>query len=204
MKYREYQKQYYNRHGKLLKSYKHFWYLKNKQRISDIRKKYRKTNKDKIKKYLEIHQEQIKERNKKYRKTRIIKHHKQCREYYLIHKNEIFKRMKKYFKKRRKIDTNFKLRCYLRNRMYSALKGICKSKRTIDLLGCSIDFLKQHLELKFKPGMFWQNYGKWHIDHKRPCASFDLSKPEEQCKCFNYTNLQPLWAEENLSKNDGF
>ena len=68
------------------------------------------------------------------------------------------------------------------------------------LVGCSIDQLKQHLEFQFKPGMTWNNYGKWHVDHKKPCASFDLSKPSEQRKCFNWKNLQPLWAEENLSK----
>jgi hypothetical protein len=48
--------------------------------------------------------------------------------------------------------------------------------------------------------MSWSNYGKWHVDHIKSCASFDLSKEDEQRKCFHYTNLQPLWAEENLSK----
>ena len=70
------------------------------------------------------------------------------------------------------------------------------------LLGCSLDFLKQYLEFQFKKGMSWSNYGKWHIDHIKPCASFDLSKPNEQHKCFNYINLQPLWAIDNLRKKD--
>ena len=48
--------------------------------------------------------------------------------------------------------------------------------------------------------MSWDNYGDWHIDHIRPCCSFDLSKIEEQEKCFHYSNLQPLWAEENMTK----
>ncbi len=48
--------------------------------------------------------------------------------------------------------------------------------------------------------MSWENYGKWHVDHILPCASFDLGKPEEQFKCFNYKNLQPLWATDNLKK----
>jgi len=59
-----------------------------------------------------------------------------------------------------------------------------------------------HIEKQFKPGMNWENYSLygWHIDHIRPCASFDLTKEEEIQKCFHYSNLQPLWAEENLKK----
>jgi len=68
------------------------------------------------------------------------------------------------------------------------------------LLGCSISFLKIFLEAKFKEGMTWENHGEWHIDHIKPCASFNLLNDDEQKKCFNYTNLQPLWALENLSK----
>lgn len=78
------------------------------------------------------------------------------------------------------------------------------------LVGCSLEQLKKHLQSKFTKGMTWENYGtgwhgkgmkEWHIDHIRPCASFDLSKASEQKKCFNYSNLQPLWAKDNLSKN---
>ena len=70
------------------------------------------------------------------------------------------------------------------------------------LIGCSLEELKKHLESQFKPGMSWKNRGRngWHIDHIKPCASFDLSKSEEQHKCFHYSNLQPLWAKENLRK----
>jgi hypothetical protein len=67
-------------------------------------------------------------------------------------------------------------------------------------LGCTIDELWNHLEKQFKPGMTKQNYGEWHVDHVLPCVSFDLSKEENQKKCFHYTNLQPLWAEENFKK----
>jgi hypothetical protein len=71
------------------------------------------------------------------------------------------------------------------------------------LLGCSINFLKKYLEDRFKEGMLWRNYGiyGWHIDHIIPCYNFDLSKLEEQNKCFHYSNLQPLWAKENWSKH---
>ena len=68
------------------------------------------------------------------------------------------------------------------------------------LLGCEIDYLMYHLQERFKPGMSWDNYGDWHIDHIKPCAKFNLSDPRQQLKCFNYKNLQPLWAEDNLSK----
>jgi hypothetical protein len=56
------------------------------------------------------------------------------------------------------------------------------------------------MESLFLEGMSWDNYGKWHIDHIRPCSSFDLSDTEQQKICFNYKNLQPLWAEDNLRK----
>ncbi len=77
-----------------------------------------------------------------------------------------------------------------------------KAMKTENLLGCTVEKLKQWLEYQFKPGMSWDNRGYygWHIDHIRPCCSFDLSKPEEQKKCFNYTNLQPLWRKDNQSK----
>jgi len=76
-----------------------------------------------------------------------------------------------------------------------------KSASTKGLLGCPIDFLRGYLSVFFKPGMTWENYGKlWHVDHKRPCASFDLTEPVQQKQCFNWMNLQPLFAKENLEK----
>ena len=75
--------------------------------------------------------------------------------------------------------------------------------RKSELLGCDRAFLIKWLEKQFKPGMSWENYGVfgWHIDHIRPCASFDLSDPKQQSECFHYTNLQPLWWKDNLSKH---
>jgi len=79
-----------------------------------------------------------------------------------------------------------------------------KKATTSVYLGCSVEELKSWLESQFKPGMSWDNYGfrVWHIDHIRPCASFDLSDIEQQKQCFHYTNLQPLWARENIQKKD--
>ena len=76
-----------------------------------------------------------------------------------------------------------------------------KRKSSLMILGCTFAEFQEHIQKQFKSDMAWNNYGKWHIDHIRPCASFDLLDPEEQKKCFHYTNLQPLWAEENMKKH---
>ncbi len=92
-----------------------------------------------------------------------------------------------------------RLRSNISRGILNALKNNKKSKPTMKLIGCTVQELSQHLERQFKPGMTWQNHGVrgWHIDHKRPCCSFDLSKPEEQVKCFHFSNLQPLWWKDN-------
>ncbi len=105
-----------------------------------------------------------------------------------------------YARTRYRTDINFRLRCLLQSRLLMALRGHNKSTATMKLLGCTTEQLHIHLETRFKPGMTWKNMGRWHIDHKKPCASFDLTDPAQQRECFNYTNLQPLWAEENLKK----
>lgn len=73
-------------------------------------------------------------------------------------------------------------------------------RRTIDFIGCSSAFLRQHLEAQFLPGMSWENRPEWHIDHIRPLSSFDLSDPDQFKAASHYTNLQPLWAADNLRK----
>jgi Zn ribbon nucleic-acid-binding protein len=74
-----------------------------------------------------------------------------------------------------------------------------KGKGGRELLGCSVLECRKHLERQFWPGMSWDNYGEWHVDHIRPCASFeDPADP----RCWHFTNLQPLWAAENLAKSD--
>lgn len=91
----------------------------------------------------------------------------------------------------------------LRNRVFCCIAREYKSAATLELLGCSLNVLKSHLEKQFQPGMTWENRGGktgWQIDHKRPCASFDLTAPDQQRECFHYSNLQPLWAKDNLSK----
>jgi general stress protein 26 len=150
--------------------------LKNKDRINFKRRERRKTEKGKI--LNSINSKKYREKNKR-------------------------QLTNKYLERRRK-DPNFKLLTILRVRIKDVLRGHSKSNSTIKVVGCTIEELWKHLESTFKPGMTRENHGKWHVDHIIPCSSFDLSKPEEQAKCFHYTNLQALWAHENLSKGSKF
>ena len=148
--------------------------FKNKDHINELRRKRRKTPEGA--KLMSIY-------NKTYNKK---------------HREKL---TKKYLEKRKK-DPVFKILTILRGRIVDVLKGHSKSDTTISMLGCTIKEFWIHLEKKFTKDMTRENHGEWHVDHIIPCASFDLSKPEEQAKCFHYTNLQPLWAMDNYKKGD--
>jgi hypothetical protein len=110
-----------------------------------------------------------------------------------------------YGKNRYNSNTNYRISVILRSRLYKTIKNLIKYKSALDLLGCNIDELKQYLESQFKENMTWENYGKiWEIDHIKPCSKFELSKLEEQQKCFCYTNLQPLFINENRIKSNKY
>lgn len=202
------------------KQQKDYWYQKNKIKVLQREKIYRKTHKKQIKRWRLKNRKRLTNYYKEYKKEWWYKNKKRFlikqRERYLKNKEKIKKRSRKWYKENKnkaktrnykytknKLKTNINLRIKknLRTRLWFALKKNIKSKSTTKLLGCSIEQLKRHLESQFKLGMSWKNYGKWHIDHIKPCALFDLSKSNEQHKCFHYTNLQPLWAKENLSKS---
>jgi hypothetical protein len=97
-------------------------------------------------------------------------------------------------------DPIFRIRHVLRNRLYCAIKREVKTGSAIRDLGCSIQELKLRLESLFKPGMSWDNYGRWHIDHIKSLDSFDLTDINQVRIACHYSNLQPLWAEDNLRK----
>ena len=112
------------------------------------------------------------------------------------------KRKNEYTKLKFIENPTFKLLHRIRSRLLKAVKAArCnKSNGTLKLLGFIPADLKIYLEEQFTEGMTWDNQGKWHVDHIKPCAAFNLADPEEQKKCFHYTNLQPLWAIDNLKK----
>lgn len=102
-----------------------------------------------------------------------------------------------------KTNVNARIARTLRGRFRHAIKEkgfYSKDSHALDFIGTSIPELQQYLSKQFQPGMTWDNHGQWHVDHIKPLASFDLSKIEEQKKAFHYTNLQPLWATDNLIK----
>ncbi len=107
---------------------------------------------------------------------------------------------RRYEANKKKTDLDFRLSKSLRDRLYKAITRDEKNLSAALLVGCSTEELKIYLEKQFTDGMSWNNYGEWHIDHIRPCASFDLSDLSQQIECFHYTNLRPLWAEDNKSK----
>jgi hypothetical protein len=169
-------KRYYLRNREKILKYKKEWFLKNKEEVNKKVKKWCLKNKERI-------------TNKK-------------REWCLKNKEKLKTYRKKWQKERLKQNPNFKLSRYLRTRIYLALKGVDKSKKTMDLIGTDYASLWDHLEKTFKLGMTKENYGKWHIDHIIPCNKFDLKCPVQQIACFHYSNLQALWAKENIIKRD--
>jgi len=166
----------YERNKEYIKSKRKQHYLENKERIDEANRAYRIKNREWFRQY--------------------------GKQYYIEHKEEMKENAKIYLYRRIESDIGFKILQRCRSRLYDAIKGTVKSARTQELIGCTVEHLLEHLESQFQDGMTWDNYGKWHIDHIIPCSSFDFTKEEEQRKCFNYTNLQPLWAEDNYRKSD--
>ena len=108
----------------------------------------------------------------------------------------------KYHKQRKAADPLFHLHCNMRSNCRRVVKQLSLGKKpmsTFKWIGCSPEELKAHLESLFTEGMTWENYGKdgWHVDHIRPICSFTA---EEWEQVNHYTNLRPLWAEDNLAK----
>jgi len=107
-----------------------------------------------------------------------------------------------YCARRHRTDPDYRIMKSLRSRLRIALFKNKKVAHTIELVGCSLVAFRHHMESLFQDGMTWENHGNdgWHIDHIIPCSAFDLSKEYDQRTCFHYTNLQPLWAVDNIKK----
>lgn len=175
---KEKQKEYYDR-----------YYKKHKEAVDAYRKQYRKDNpliyKASFKRWQQANPEKCTANTMKwYRANRAKLNAKE--------------------KDRMNTDINFYMKKKLSHRIRMALKSQGKNKDglTVELIGCQVEELRNYLEKKFTDGMSWANRKMWHIDHIIPLSSFDLTKKEEQLRAFHYTNLQPLWAEDNIRKSN--
>lgn len=187
----KYIKEYYNNENNedRKRKYNTKYSIENKEKIKIYHKKYYKKNKIKILKQNKKWRNNNSEKMQKAQKRWIKKN----KERYLFHNRE-------YIKNRIKNDPNFKIARNLRIRISQLLCGKYKSGSAVKDMGCSIPGLKVYLESLWQPNMTWKNYGKWHIDHIIPLASFDLTDRKQFLKACHYTNLQPLWAKDNLKK----
>lgn len=154
--------------------------------------------------YAASHRENIRENSRAHYLANKEEYKQREQEYRKKNKPAVAARKNRYSRRRYQQDVKYRLTKCLRTRISKVLNGRNKSANSLELLGCTAAQLREHLEKQFTDSMSWANYGHdgWHMDHIRPCASFDLTKEAAQRTCFHYTNLQPLWAADNIKKGD--
>jgi len=198
-KKKAYNKVYYEANKEKMKSYREA----NKEKIKAQKKAYYEANKKKAKAYNKAYREANKEKKKAYNKAYNKANKEKKKAYNKAYGEANKENINAYRRKRRKEDPIHRLLRNMGTGMWKVLSGKAKSSRTMEYVGISPDELMDYLEGQFTEGMTRDNYGKWHVDHIRPLASFDFTGPdkEEQLHiAWNYTNLQPLWAKDNMSK----
>lgn len=185
------------------------YYLRNKEKMDNRSRSYYKENpsyyKDWATRYYQENRDDIIKKSRQYyllNKDRAIEYSKSYRKANPLDKQHHSKICGEYYKKRRKADPLFHLLTNIRARTCAFFRETNRVKmdKTINLLGSSMEIIKEHIEKQFTEGMGWDNYGEWHIDHIIPLSS---GKTEEDIiKLCHYTNLQPLWAIDNLKKGN--
>ena len=195
---REWDRKYYENNSEKIKDRRKKYYKNNFEKVSESNKKWKKNNPEKTKehrkRYKKNHREKVNEYNRKYRKN-----------------NSSFRAAANLrHGERYKNEPLYRLERILRARFTKFLKqnNCRKGGRSFEIFGATPQQIKSHIESQFKDDMTWENQGEWHIDHIIPLdyyfKNFDLNDLEVQKKAFNYKNLQPLWAFENLSKSNKF
>lgn len=193
---------------------------KNHEKIKQSNKQYRQKNSEKIKrynkqyhkqygkKYRQKNSEKIKQYNKQYRQ----KNPEKAKQYYQNNKERFNKSYAIYIRKKYREDSQYRIKNILRGRLYKALTA-SKAKKSISHvkdLGCSIDFLREHLEMQFYPhpvtgemmtwGSWGKGRGKWQIDHIKEFQEIDVNDREQLLSVVHFSNLQPLWTVDHVKK----
>lgn len=178
-------------HREILAEKSKVYYQENKEELKVYKKEYNEKHKDHIKARTKNYYENNKETISAYNKA-----------YVQANKAELYEKHRIYLNNRYKTDPEFNLIVRLRARVRSVLKSknLEKCKSTLDYLGCSSAYLIVHLESQFVEGMTWENRNLWHIDHIIPISSANTQ--EDIARLSHYTNLQPLWAPDNIKKSD--
>ena len=194
---------------------------KNRDKVNESAKKWRKNNPEKyqktIEKYLEKnpnmsskerskiyrqnedYRKKINIKRKEYYKNNLDKEREISKKYYHKNKEKLRRENNQWKNNKRKTDGFYRMKINLRHRLRDYLIGESRGKRTKDIVGLDKVEFKLYIQSKFVEGMSWDNYGKWHLDHIKPLCQ---AKDNEEALLLNhYTNLQPLWAEDNLRKN---
>ncbi len=190
---------------------------RKRNRNQEYYPRYRERNREKLRKYLREymrtyqHLPEVREKRKKYEQKYKVEYMKrpgvsERKREYQRKWDRVHRKLPEFKERQRKNPENL-LAIHLRQMCSEILRGR-KSFRTIELIGCSFGFLRNHLEAQFQPGMTWENRGRqgWHIDHKVPISWFRglLHDPEWQQVACHYTNLQPLWGVENIKKGNRY
>jgi hypothetical protein len=195
--------------------------LENKEKKAETMTKWREKNPDYMKQYgqsekskeyrkqyYKEHRQEYKDRTKEWRAENPEREKETRAKYNEENKEKLNEYHRKWKENKRNTDVNYKLQSNLSRRIRYELNTLLKgkkTKRTTTYIGCSIDELKSFLSERLLNGMTWENYGSvWHIDHKIPCSSWDFSSEFESHCCWNYRNLQPMFASENQSKHDSY
>jgi hypothetical protein len=187
-------KEYYKNNLEYFREKNKEWKESNPEKVKENQKRYYKNNleknKERSKKWAENNPEKVKEIRKKWVKN---------------NPGKIKKIQKKCYKKQSQ-NLSYKINRTIRNGIWKALKENKNGEHWENLVGYTLEDLKQHLEKQFEDWMNWDNYGKWHIDHIRPISSFDFTSAENKKikECWALENLQPLEAIENIKKNNKY
>lgn len=166
--------------------------------INEICRAYKEAHKEellqKAKVYRTLHTEEVRKAQSEWRN--------QNREHIRLYDKKHAKQKAEAIQQKRKTDPQFRLTSRFSYQIWNALRTSKAGLSWEKLVGYSLKHLIKHLERQFLPGMTWENYGQWHVDHKIPISAFNFTKPEDIDfkRCWALKNLQPLWGSDNCAK----